>query len=295
MRRDDLGRAALLMTGSALLFAGMGVGVKIASQSLPNTLVVFFRNSMGLLALLPWLVPLGLSGLKTQRFRDHLPRIVFGLMSMYCFFFAIGHMRLSDAVLINYSIPLFVPLIEGWLGEPLPRGIWFPVLIGLAGIVLILKPGPDMFQAVGLVALASALLGGIAQVGVRRLTSTEPTSRIVFYFAAFATVASSAPLPWAWVTPAPSLWPVLLGTGVLATLGQLLMTKSYAYASAARVGPFMYTTVVFAGLLDYLVWGAAPDRSTLAGAALVVTAGIVALQLDRARAAEAPPVAVEGD
>jgi drug/metabolite transporter (DMT)-like permease len=293
-RRDDLQRAALFMTGSALLFASMGVSVKVASQSLPNTVVVFFRNGFGLLALVPWLVPLGWSGLKTTRLRDHLPRVGFGLMSMYCFFYAIGHMPLSDAVLINYSLPLFIPLIEGWYGEPIPRGIWGPVFVGLAGIVLILKPGSGMLQGVALVAVLSAVFGGFAQVGVRKLTSTEPTPRIVFYFAALASVASAAPLPWVWRTPPPALWPVLLAMGVLATLGQLLMTRAYSHSPAARVGPFMYTSVVFAAVLDFLFWRVVPDGLSLAGAALVVVAGVLALRIDRGRAAEAPPVAVSG-
>ena len=293
-QRDDLQRAALFMTGSALLFAAMGVGVKLASASLPNSVVVFFRNAVGLVALVPWLLPLGLAGLRTQRLRDHMPRVVFGLMSMYCFFYAIGHMPLSDAVLINYSLPLFVPLIEGWLGEPIPRGIWGPVFVGLAGITLILKPGSGVLQAVALVAVLSAVFGGIAQVGVRRLTSTEPTPRIVFYFAAFASLASAIPLPWTWQTPPASLWLVLLAMGVFATLGQLLLTRAYSHASAARVGPFMYTAVVFAALLDFLVFRVVPDRWSLAGAALVVSAGVLALRLDRSRAAEAPPVTVSG-
>lgn len=281
-RTDDLRRAALLMTTAGLLFAGMGVGVKLSAAALPNTMVVFFRNAVGLVALLPWLVPLGAEGLRTERFFDHLPRVIFGLLSMYCFFWAIGRLPLSDAVLLNYSLPLFVPLIEGpWLGEPIPRRIWGPILLGLGGIVLVLKPGVGVFQPAAGVAALSAVFAGAAQVGVRRLTDTEPTRRIVFYFAALATIVSAAPLPWSWRTPPVSLWPALVAMGVLATLGQLVMTKAYSCAPAARVGPFMYTSVVFAAALDWAFWGALPDGFSVAGSALVVAAGVLALRLDR--------------
>jgi len=269
-----------MMTSSALLFAGMGLGVKIAGQSLPNSMVVFFRSAMGLLVLLPWLVPLGWSGLKTERFLDHLPRTLFGLLSMYCYFYAIGQMRLSDAVLLYYSLPLFMPFIEGmWLGTPVPRAVWPPVGVGLVGVLLILKPGLGVFQPAALVVLFAALCAGAAQVGVRLLTRTEPVRRIVFYFALLSSLASAAPLPWTWQQPATGLWPVLVAIGVLATLGQLMMTKAYAHASAARVGPFMYTSVVFAALLDWLAWGLLPDRLSVAGAALVGAAGILALRI----------------
>jgi drug/metabolite transporter (DMT)-like permease len=281
-QRDDLGRAALFMTASGLLFAGMGVGVKTASFVLPNAMVVFFRSSVGLLALLPWLVPAGLEGLRTRRFKDHVPRVVFGMLSMYTYFYAIAHLPLSDAVLLNYSVPLFMPLVEAaWLGERMPPRIWWPLGVGLAGIALILKPGSGLFQPAALVAVLSAVLGSIAQVGVRQLTDTEPTRRIVFYFAAGTTLVSAAPLPWTWVPVPTSLWPALLLMGVLATLGQLSMTRAYRFSTAARVGPFMYTAVVFAAVMDFLFWQRVPDRLSVAGALLVVLAGVIALRLEK--------------
>jgi drug/metabolite transporter (DMT)-like permease len=292
--RDDLGRAALYMTASGLLFAGMGVGVKMASAALPNAMVVFFRSAVGLLALLPWLLPTGIAGLRTRRFRDHLPRTLFGLLSMYAYFYAIAHLPLSDAVLLNYTVPLFVPLVERtWLGARVPGRVWWPLAVGLAGIALILKPGSGVFQPAAVVAVLSAVFGSIAQVGVRQLTDTEPTRRIVFYFAAGSTLVSALPLPWAWRTPPSALWPALLCMGVLATLGQLLMTRAYRHATAAQVGPFMYTAVVFAALLEFVFWGRLPDRLSMLGALFVVAAGMLALRLAAAPLAEdedgAPP------
>jgi drug/metabolite transporter (DMT)-like permease len=281
-QRDDLGRAALYMTASGLLFAGMGVGVKMASGALPNSVVVFFRSAVGLLALLPWLVPAGLEGLRTGRLRDHLPRTAFGMLSMYGYFYAIAHLPLSDAVLLNYTVPLFVPIVEGvWQGQRVPPRIWWPLGVGLAGIALILKPGSGLFQPAALVGVLSAFFGSIAQVGVRQLTDTEPTRRIVFYFAAGSTLVSAVPLPWTWTAPPAALWPALLAMGVLASFAQLAMTRAYRHATAARVGPFMYTAVVFAAVLEFLLWGRVPDRLSVAGALLVMLAGVIALRLEQ--------------
>jgi drug/metabolite transporter (DMT)-like permease len=197
-----------------------------------------------------------------------------------CYFYAIAHLPLADAVLLNQSIPLFVPLVEWvWLGEPIPPRLWRALLVGLAGLLLILRPGFGVFQPVALVGLASAALASIAQVGIRRLTRTEPVTRIVFYFGLIASLAAAPPAALTWRTPSPATWAVLVLMCALATIGQLTLTRAYVYAPAARVGPFLYAGPVFAGLLDWLLWGRLPDPLFVAGAALVVVAAIMALRL----------------
>jgi drug/metabolite transporter (DMT)-like permease len=166
-----------------------------------------------------------------------------------------------------------------WLGEPAPRRLWRPLGIGFIGLVLILRPGSGLFQPAAFVGLLAAAFAALAQVGIRNLTRTEPVTRIVFYFGAIATAASALPLPWSWTTPEPALWGVLLATGVFATAGQLFLTRAYGHAPAARVGPFIYTGVVFAGLLDWTLWGVLPDGPFLAGAALVCLAAILVLRM----------------
>src|SRR6185503_18600603 len=139
---DDLPRGALLMVASAFLFAAMGEAVKMASAHLSNSMVVFFRNAFGLLALSPWLVRLGVKGLRTVAWREHLVRGLAGLASMYCYFYAIARLGLSEAILLNYSLPLFMPLIaRAWLGEAVPARLWRALGLGFLGIVLILRPG----------------------------------------------------------------------------------------------------------------------------------------------------------
>ena len=276
---DDLPRGALLMVLSAFLFAAMGEAVRMASAHLSNAMVVFFRNALGLLALLPWLVRLGLRGLRTRAPAEHLVRGLAGLASMYCYFYAIARIGLSEAILLNYSLPLFMPLIaRAWLGERVPPRLWRALGVGFLGILLILRPGVGVFRPAALLALVAAVLAALAQVGVRRLTQTEPVARIVFYFAVISTSVSALPLVSVWTTPRGHLWIVLVAMGVLATLAQLVMTQAYSHAPAAQVGPFIYSAVVFAGLMDWWLWGRVPDAPFVAGAVLVVAAGILALR-----------------
>jgi len=278
----DLRRGALYMVASALLFALMSVAVKIASATLPNVMVVFFRSGFGLLTLLPLIIG---ADLRTGRVREHLIRSLAGIASMYCFFYTLAHMRLADAVLLNYALPLFIPFVESaWLGEEFPRRLWTPVLVGFLGVIVILRPGSGVMEPVALLGVASALFAAVAQVGVRRLTRTEPVARIVFYFAITATLLSAFPAAVSWTRPQGALWWAVLAMGATGTGGQLAMTRAYAHAPAARVGPFVYSAVVFAAALDWLFWRKLPDAFTVAGGVLVAGAGILSLRLNPAEA-----------
>jgi drug/metabolite transporter (DMT)-like permease len=279
----DIRRGALLMVVSALLFAGMAAGVRVIAQELPNAPIVFFRHFLMLVFLAPWLLRGGREALRTDDFRGHLVRGLAGVAAVACYFYAIARLPLADAVLLNQSIPLFVPLVERvWLGEPIPGRLWRVLAIGFAGLLLILRPGLGVFQPVMLVGLASAVLASVAQVGIRRLTRTEPVTRIVFYFGLIASIAAAAPAALTWRAPSPQTWAVLVLMCALATIGQLTLTRAYVYAPAARIGPFLYAGPVFAGLLDWVIWGRLPDTLFVAGALLVVAAATMALRVRHA-------------
>jgi len=282
----DLPRAAWLMVASGVLFASMAAAVRVAARELPNAPIVFFRHFLMLLMLLPWLVSAGPRALRTDDLRGHVARGLAGVLAVACYFYAIARLRLADAVLLNQSLPLFVPLVErAWLGERVPPRLWRALGLGFLGLLLILRPGSGVFQSASLVALASAVFAAIAQVGIRRLTRTEPVARIVFYFGLTASIAALVPALVSWRSPSPRAWAVLLLMGVFATLGQLTLTRAYSYAPAALAGPFLYAGPVFAGLLDWVIWGVLPDALFGLGAAIVVMSATLALRLRRAEPA----------
>jgi drug/metabolite transporter (DMT)-like permease len=251
-------------------------------------MVVFARNVLALVFIAPLALRGGWRGLRTGRLAEHLGRTAAGLASMYCFFHAIHRLRLADAVLLQYTVPLFLPLVEAaWLKERVDRRVWGPLLLGFVGVVFVLDPGRGLFQASALLGLAAGLLAAVAQTGIRRLTSSEPTARIIFYFSFFSTLVSAGPAAVVWVTPPPALIGVLLLLGVCATVAQLAMTRAYAHAPAAQVGAFMYASVPFAMLFDWLRLGDAPDLGSSIGALLIGGAGVFMLRLHR----PAPPTA----
>jgi drug/metabolite transporter (DMT)-like permease len=282
----------LMVLVSALMFAAIGALVKFVSVSLSTEMTVFARNAMALFFFLPWLFArAGLRGLGTTRWPLHLLRSAAGLGAMYCFYHALGRLRLADAVLLHYTAPLFIPILaRHWLGEPIAPRVKGAVAAGFVGIVLILKPGFGIFQAAGLIGLASGVLTAVAMTTIRRLSATEPTARIIFYFTTLSSMASSVPLAWAWETPAPGLLGALVAMGLLAIAAQFFMTKGYSLAPAGQLAPFGFGNVVFAALLGWLIWGETLDGVTLIGAVLTCSAGVIATyQGGRPAGPQVPP------
>jgi drug/metabolite transporter (DMT)-like permease len=268
---DDLRRGAAYAIAAAAAFAVTAACVKSVATGVGNEVIVFFRNAVSLAILLPWLLRGGENLWRTSRLTGHLWRTGFGICAMYCFFYAIAHLNLAEAILLTYSTPLFIPLIAWlWIREPTPAVILPAVLIGLVGIGLIVKPAPTGVSVASVVGVLSGICAAAAMVSIRRISDTEPAVRIVFYFAALSTLISAVPLAWTWDTPTTGELALLTATGVFATIGQLCLTRAYALAPAARIGAFTYVAVVFAGLIGWALWDERPDGYSIAGMALVI-------------------------
>jgi drug/metabolite transporter (DMT)-like permease len=268
---------ALCVLGASFVFAILGALIKVVSSSLNNEMVVFFRNICALIFILPWIGysrPPG--GIRTDCFQIHLLRSITGLGAMYCFFYTIAHLRLSEAFLLVSTAPLFIPVIAYvWIREPVANHVRGAILIGFFGIVLILKPGFGIFRPLAFIGLGAGLFAALAMVSLRRMSASEPVLRIVFYFAVLSSVMSAVPLAWSWQSPRPGIWGLLVLIGLLATTGQFLLTKGYAFAPAAQVGPFVYANIVFATFIGWIFWGETLDLMTWFGALLICIAGIL--------------------
>lgn len=271
-------QGGLLLAVSALLFALTGVGIREISTSVNNESVVFFRNLVGVLFFLPLLMLRGTRPLRTKRLKSHLWRTTYGLAAMYCFFYAIAHLPLADAMLFTYSAPVFTPLIAHlWLKEPLTRRMQVTSLIGLVGVALVAKPSDALFDGAALVGLASSLLAAFAFVSIREMSDSEPATRIVFYFSLFSALFSAVPLAWSWQPLDTSQLAWLLVIGLLATTSQIIMSRAYGLAPPGLIGPVAYLAIVFAGLLAWLLWNEAPGSLSLLGAALIFAASLLSV------------------
>ncbi len=271
-------RGAFFIVASELSFALSAAIIKLVSASLPNESIVFFRNLFGLVILTPLLLRAGTQILQTDRLHLHLLRSGIGIGAMYCFFYALAHLSLGDSMLIKSTIPLMIPFVSLiWLQESISQRVIWAGGLGFIGVFLILKPDGDTNWA-SFVALSSSLMAAIAFVTVRKLSATEPTLRIVSYFAIVGLSISAIPLIWTWQTPTLSQCLMLMGLGLTTTIGQLLLTRGYQSAPASSVGIFTYTSVPFGTFLGWLFWNELLDKNSYLGAVLIVLAGSIVLR-----------------
>lgn len=271
-------QGATLLALSALLFSGMGVLISIASATVNNENIVFFRNLVGVVFFLPLLLAKGLRPFKTKRIKSHLLRTSYGLAAMYCFFYAIAHMPLADAMVFTYSAPVFTPIIAYfWLKEPLTKRMLVFSLLGLLGVILVAKPSDALFGSLSLVGLAASLLAATAFVSIREMSDTEPAYRMVFYFALFSSLISAVPLSWAWQPLSSEQLILLCSAGLLAALAQIVMSRAYTLAPPGLIGPVAYLAIVFAGVFSLILWGEVPDLNSIIGAALIFSVSLLSV------------------
>ncbi len=276
---------------SAAGFAAMATCVRLASETLPQSEIVFFRNFMALLFLLPMLLRRGTS-LKTDHFGLHLFRALVGLSAMYLYFYALARLPLADAILLNYTSPLFIAFFAVvWLGESWGRHKRIATVLGLSGVALLFHPSTAIASLAGLVGLASGALAGLALTTVKRLSHTEDTARIVIWFALIATIISAIPMSWSFRMPDAGTWLWLIGLGIFGSMGQIGLARAYRLAPVSRVAPLGYATLLFAALIGFLLWQETPDALGLAGTLLIVLGGIVVTR-EQDEPAPQPPSAV---
>ncbi|WP_271270327.1 DMT family transporter [Aliamphritea hakodatensis] len=283
--KGSIYQGAALILISELFLVGSGMAIKQIGDQLPVEMIVFFRNLLGVMLLLPWLLNNGLSAIRTSRLHLHFMRAGVGVVAMGCLFYTWGHLPLAQAALLKQTAPFFMPVLAFfWLGERVGWLVKVSIVIGFSGVYLILNPQEGAFNWVVLVALCGASLGALAKVTVRNLRSTEPARRIVFYFAFFSTLIAFVPAVIGWQ---PLTWPLfglLVIVAACSTLAQLLLSKAYGMAPAGQLGPFTYGSVAFAVLLGWFIWDEVLATHTWIGIGLICGAGLVAM-LGKARSA----------
>ena len=247
-------KAIVFLTCSAFLFSVMGVCIRFASHTVDNATVVFFRNFVGLFIFLPLIFNKGISFFKTEKLWMHTWRSVAGLTAMYGFFYAIAHLKLSNAMVFTYSSPIFIPLIAWlFLKEKVTQSMLLAAAIGFIGVLCVAKPDSGLFNLMSVIGLSASFLAAMAFVTVRALTQTEPPERIVFYFCLIGTLISMVPMFWHWRPYTLTELGYLIAAGLLANTSQLFLSNAYKLAPAGQIGPVNYIAIFFAGLWGFIV------------------------------------------
>lgn len=286
-------RGIMLKLCSVLVFIVMASLIKATAQHVPPGQAVFFRSFFAMPVIVGWLaLRRELStGFRAANPAGHIWRGLVGTMAMGLGFAGLGYLPLPEVTAIGYAAPLLVVVFAAmFLGEEVRLFRISAVGLGLVGVMIVLSPRFTVLsgetashrEAFGaMLVLGGAVFAALAQVFVRRLVMTEKTPAIVFYFSLTASVLSLFTLPFGWVVPTMRETLILIGAGLLGGVGQILLTSSYREADASLVAPFDYASMLFALIIGYFVFEEVPSLTMLAGAALVVTAGILIIWRER--------------
>lgn len=284
-------RGIAFKLASVAVFVAMASLIKATAARVPTGEAVFFRSAFALPVIAGWLLWGGrpLADLGTRDPLSHLWRGLVGTTAMGLGFAGLGLLPLPEVTALGYAAPLLVVVFAAmFLGEQVRAFRLGAVALGLAGVLLVLSPRLTVTGTLGLretlgavVTLGGAVFAALAQVFIRRLTATEGTAAIVFWFSATATVLSLVTLPWGWVLPGPRDAAMLVGAGLLGGVGQILLTSAYRHAEAGLVAPFDYASMVLAVLIGLLVFREVPSVTTLAGAAVITAAGVLIIWRER--------------
>ena len=286
-------RGIALKLGSVLVFIVMASMIKATAEHVPAGEAVFFRSLFAIPVIVVWL---GLrrelaTGFRTANPLGHFWRGLVGTSAMGLGFAGLGYLPLPEVTAIGYAAPLLTVVFAAmFLGEQVRLFRLTAVALGLVGVLIVLSPRLTMLtpdeaghrEAFGAaVVLGGAVFAALAQVFVRKLVNTEKTPAIVFWFSVTATLLSLTTVPFGWVWPTPLEAGLLVGSGLLGGVGQILLTSSYREADASLVAPFDYASMLFALLIGYFVFSEVPTMTMLGGAALVIAAGVLIIWRER--------------
>lgn len=307
---------------ATLAFTLMSVMAKLSAERYPLAEIVFFRSAFALAVVLAWLARRGgfPASLATDRPVGHFGRGVAGTCGMFCGFLSISLLPLPAATALGFASPLItVALAALMLGEKVRAYRWSAVGVGFLGVLVMLSEhlGATSLRSqaaastIGATfALSGAVFAAIATVQTRRLTLSEPTGAIVFYFTLMTTLVTTLLLAafsawpaqaWggafaagqAFVMPGARDMAALVAVGLFGGLGQILMTESFRHADASIIACFDYASMIWAVALGLLLFGETPSATILIGAGIVIATGLfviwrerqLGLQRDQARSA----------
>ncbi len=276
---EQAGNAGLgiaYMVIAAGLFALMDGMVKWLGPAYPTMQIVFFRSLFAFVPLGIFILRTGtLRSLRTKRPPGHVVRSFMGLAAMSAFFYAYAHMPLANAIAISFAAPLFITALSvPLLGEAVGVRRWSAVIVGFVGVVIMVRPDAGAFDLVAMVALAGSVFMALAMIFVRKLSRTETSGAIVFYFSLSATVVSGAFLPVQWVTPSAPDLALLITVGLIGGLAQIFMTTAFRHAPVAVLAPFDYTAMLWAVVIGFFFWGEIPGLNVWVGVVIVAASGI---------------------
>ena len=285
------GIASMLL--AVAVFAVMDALLKLLAAHYAPMQVAFLRGITSMpFVLLPVLVRGRAARLRIVNLRLHLFRGALSVLMLGSFIFAVRESSLATTYSIFMCAPLVVAALSApMLGETVGRAQWAAISVGLAGVLLMLRPSGSDWVSVGSVAaVVAALCYSLAVISLRVLARTDTTESMVFWFTAMMAVGAGLLAIAGWRPLQHADWPLLVGLGLAGSLGQHFITEAFRNAPVSVVTPLEYTALVWGVVLDFAIWHVLPGAATLLGGAIVIGAGLYVIRREAVLRRAGPPV-----
>jgi drug/metabolite transporter (DMT)-like permease len=275
-----------LMCGAVACFACLDSSAKFLSRDMSVIQVVWARYAGAFVLAFVLSNPLTRPGLiRSKRQVLQVGRSLSLLLSSFLNFLALRYLQLDQALAITFSTPFLVaalagPVLDEWIGVRR----WAAIAIGFIGVLVVARPGFGSIHPAALFSLAAAFTLAFYNVTTRLLARYDPSETTLFYSNFVGFIATSPLLPLIWIPPANGCDIVLMiAVGVFGAVGHYLLIVAHRFTPASVLSPFMYTQLLWAGALGYLVFHDVPNKWTLTGAGIVVGSGLYLLHRERIR------------
>jgi drug/metabolite transporter (DMT)-like permease len=267
-----------LRLASVLMLCIMMVFVKLSGQNGVHVAEsVFWRQLAGLPAVTIWLMSSGeMASIKTTKPGMHAWRMALGLSGMLLNFLGVIMLPLAQATTIGFAAPIFATLFAAiLLREPTGKYRWAAILAGFAGVVIAIGPSRDVAVAGSLIALGGAFMTAAVSIQLRRMARTERTGAIVFWFSLFSLIPLGAAMPFFASGHNLTTWIFIGGASISGAIAQILLTSSLRHAPVAVILTMDYSSLIWATLFGFLVFGDIPHHAVWIGAPIVVASGLL--------------------
>lgn len=272
-----------LVVLSMLFFAVTYAFYKACSPYLTNTQIIFFQSLFSWILILPFVLKDGVKQLVSPQLGKIIARTLFGLLGLYCITRALQTATLAEVITLNNTAPLFVPLLVWlWHRTKISLQLGLGLLLGFAGVWIILRPGFEAIHLDLVLALLSGVFSALLLVITRQIAH-EPFLRILFYYFLLFWIATLPFIFLGWAPFPPHIWLYIVIAAVSMISAQLSFTMGMRYAHSHEAAPFLYTSVIFAGLIDWWIWKQTPDLFAALGMIVVCIGGILTLNLSQKR------------
>tara|TARA_B100000287_G_scaffold413662_1_gene445419 strand:- start:20 stop:871 length:852 start_codon:yes stop_codon:yes gene_type:complete len=272
----------LLMTLGMFCLSVNDMTYKNLTMNFPVWEAIFFRALSGSIISLFLVYRSGIVSLKTKKPIRHFIRAFSAVGCVVLYIFGIKYLLLSENIAIAHSAPIIAALLAvPILGEKLGIHRIFAIVIGFVGVLIIVKPGTDLFYLKSLLPIGSAFFMAAVYLSTRSLMNTETSTSIVFYYSFALLFTSVIFFPSDFIIPDAFNLTLALSLGLMGSFGHYFMSQAARHADVAVTSPFEYTSFVFVGLMGYLFFNEIPSNSVVIGAVLIIISGIYVAYRER--------------